>query len=49
MAASGSDHVWEIADIMALLDAGKAEKRVEATERSYNPYGPALPMVQHSG
>jgi hypothetical protein len=39
-AAGVSDHVWEIADIVTLLDVGKAEKRAEAVERSFNPYGP---------
>lgn len=44
MAAGVSDHVWEIADIVALLDSDKAEKRAQAVERSFNPYGPALGM-----
>jgi IS1 family transposase len=42
MAAGVSDHVWEISDIVALLDSDKAAKRAEAVERSFNPYGPAL-------
>jgi IS1 family transposase len=42
MAAGVSDHVWEVADIVALLESEKAEKRADAIERSFNPYGPAL-------
>lgn len=43
MAAGVSDHVWEVTDVVALLDAGRAVKRVEASERA------AIRMVQPLG
>ena len=43
MAAGLSDHVWEVTDVVALLDAGRAVKRVEASERA------AIRMVQPLG
>jgi hypothetical protein len=49
MAAGVTDHVWEISDIVKLLDE-RRERRIaegrgnskKAAERSYNPFGPAL-------
>jgi len=49
MAAGISDRVWEIADVVQLLEPYKADaatahkqKQRERIERSYNPYGPVL-------
>jgi hypothetical protein len=42
MAAGVSDRVWEISDIVALLDAGKVEKRAQVSDRIFSPYGPVL-------
>jgi IS1 family transposase len=49
MAAGVTDHVWEISDIVKLLD-NEREQRIQAgrekaklaNERSYNPFGPSL-------
>ncbi|HUA22193.1 MAG TPA: hypothetical protein VMB25_25790 [Bryobacteraceae bacterium] len=46
MAAGVSDHVWEIGDIIRLLEGGQAREveqdREARTDRQYNPFGPAL-------
>lgn len=49
MAAGVSDRVWEIADVIQLLEPRKADAAIahkqrqrERIERSYNPYGPVL-------
>ncbi len=39
MAAGVTDRVWEIADLVALVDANKKEAKTERAERSYNPFG----------
>ena len=45
MAAGVTDHVWEIADIVALLSDSDAKLQADSNakrDRSYNPFGPAL-------
>ena len=49
MAAGVTDRLWEIADIVKLLDWYRDERMKEgsqnsqkAIEQSYNPFGPAL-------
>ena len=49
MAAGVTDRLWDLSDVVALLD-GEREQRIQAgrekqkgnNERSYNPSGPAL-------
>jgi hypothetical protein len=42
MAGGVTDRVWEISDIVTLMDAMHTEERSEQLERSYNPFGDAL-------
>ena len=42
MAAGVCDHVWEIADIVRLLEAWEQRQEAEKDERAVNPFGPAL-------
>jgi IS1 family transposase len=39
MAAGVTDHVWEIADIVKLVEDRKKDIRETSNERSYNPFG----------
>jgi IS1 family transposase len=42
MAAGVSDRVWEIADVVALLDSGRSEKRADRAIQGLSSKGPAL-------
>jgi IS1 family transposase len=42
MAAGVTDKLWEIADIVALMDKARSDRRAELLDRSYNPFGPVL-------
>ncbi len=42
MAAGVSDHVWEISDVVALLDSSRSEKREERATQRLSSNGPAL-------
>jgi hypothetical protein len=42
MAAGVTDRLWEIADLVALLDSDRAEGRLERAERKLAPKGPVL-------
>jgi hypothetical protein len=42
MAAGVTYKLWEIADIVALIDKPRSDRRAELLDRSYNPFGPVL-------
>jgi hypothetical protein len=42
MAAGVTDRVWEIADVIGLLDSSRSEKREEGAIQRLSTKGPAL-------
>jgi len=42
MAAGVTDRLWEISDIVRLIEEWEAREDQERNERTYNPFGSAL-------